>query len=59
MIKDYLICIFVFFLFMRQVNRMVDAIVCALFKKTDKMSYVSAFLSIFELFALYFILKYL
>ena len=59
MIKVYLLCIFVFFLFMRQINRMVDAIVNAFLKKAEKMPYVSAFLSILELFALYFILKYL
>ena len=59
MLKNYLLCIFVFFLFIRQINRMVDAIVSALLKKTEKIPYVSAFLHILELFALYFILKYL
>ena len=56
MLKDYLIYFFAFFLFLRQISRMTDAIVDAFLKKT---SYVSAFSSIFELFALYFILKYL
>jgi hypothetical protein len=58
MVKDLLIIIFVFFLSMRQVNRMVDAIADALLKKKEKMSYVSAFFHILEFFALHFILKY-